>query len=160
MPTNATSDPHVSGSKTDTWVCVTLPTATPPLTHTDGLHEKLEDIAWIDEQPWRESLVVTGAETTVVEDVDDDLERELAFYNQVGVGVGGSPWGGVSGWRGGCLGIRQRLGIRQSLGVRQKLCLLRGGQGPPLPVWRRIVCVLCVHWQASQEGFTGIWQGW
>jgi hypothetical protein len=29
--------------------------------------------------------VVTGREHTQVADVDDDLERELAFYNQVGV---------------------------------------------------------------------------
>jgi hypothetical protein len=29
--------------------------------------------------------VVTGREPTQVADVDDDLERELAFYNQVGV---------------------------------------------------------------------------
>lgn len=50
----------------------------------DGMHEKLEDVAWIEEQPWRESLVITSAQPTHVEDVDDDLERELAFYNQVG----------------------------------------------------------------------------
>jgi hypothetical protein len=51
----------------------------------DALHEKLEDIAWVEEQGWEESLVVTGREPTQVADVDDDLERELAFYNQVGV---------------------------------------------------------------------------
>jgi rRNA-processing protein EBP2 len=51
----------------------------------DALHEKLEDIAWVEEQGWEESLVVTGKEPTQVADVDDDLERELAFYNQVGV---------------------------------------------------------------------------
>ncbi len=54
----------------------------------DALHEKLEDMAWIDEQPWEESLLVTAAAPTQVQDVDDDLERELAFYNQV--------------WRGAC----------------------------------------------------------
>jgi hypothetical protein len=52
-------------------------------TFPDGLLEKLEDISWLDEQPWREGLVLTAATPTVVEDVDDDLERELAFYNQV-----------------------------------------------------------------------------
>lgn len=58
----------------------------PHHTPTDALHEKLEDIAWIDEQPWRESLVVTSGQPTQVDDVDDDLQRELAFYNQVGAG--------------------------------------------------------------------------
>jgi hypothetical protein len=29
--------------------------------------------------------VVTGRESTQVADVDDDLERKLAFYNQVSV---------------------------------------------------------------------------
>jgi hypothetical protein len=52
--------------------------------HADAIHEKLEDIAWAEEAPWEESLVVTNAEPTVVTNCDDDLERELAFYNQVG----------------------------------------------------------------------------
>jgi hypothetical protein len=30
-----------------------------------------------------ESLVVTGREPTQLADMDNDLERELAFYNQV-----------------------------------------------------------------------------
>ncbi len=32
--------------------------------------------------PWDEHQVVTGEAPTVVANVDDDLERELAFYNQ------------------------------------------------------------------------------
>jgi rRNA-processing protein EBP2 len=32
---------------------------------------------------WDESLVVTGDNPAQVEDVEDDLARELAFYNQV-----------------------------------------------------------------------------
>jgi hypothetical protein len=62
-------------------------TPTPHTSHlcSDALHEKLEDISWVDEQPWRESLVITSQAPTEVADVDDDLERELAFYNQVGV---------------------------------------------------------------------------
>jgi hypothetical protein len=54
-------------------------------THTDALHEKLEDISWTDSQPWRESLVITSGAPTEVEDIDNDLERELAFYNQARV---------------------------------------------------------------------------
>eukprot|EP00775_Hariotina_reticulata_P003949 gene3949-4203_t len=50
--------------------------------NTDALHEKLEDMAWVDEQPWEESLAITAAQPTHVADVDDDLDRELAFYNQ------------------------------------------------------------------------------
>lgn len=42
-------------------------------------------MAWTGQQPWEEGLVVTSLEPTAVADVDDDLERELAFYNQVGV---------------------------------------------------------------------------
>ncbi|KAF6251220.1 eukaryotic rRNA processing [Scenedesmus sp. NREL 46B-D3] len=48
----------------------------------NALHEKLEDIAWLEEQAWEEGLVVTSREPTQVADVDDDLARELAFYNQ------------------------------------------------------------------------------
>lgn len=51
--------------------------------NTDALHDKLEDISWTTEQPWVETQVITHAEPTVVDNVDDDLARELAFYNQV-----------------------------------------------------------------------------
>jgi rRNA-processing protein EBP2 len=50
--------------------------------NTEALHDKLEDIAWSEEQPWAETLAITSAQATHVDDVDDDLERELAFYNQ------------------------------------------------------------------------------
>lgn len=50
--------------------------------NTEALHDKLEDISWTEEQPWAETLAITSTEPTQVEDVDDDLERELAFYNQ------------------------------------------------------------------------------
>lgn len=52
--------------------------------NVDALHDKLEDIAWSEEQPWEESLALTGAAPTMVSNPEDDLERELAFYNQVG----------------------------------------------------------------------------
>ena len=52
--------------------------------NTDALHDKLEDISWSTEHSWVETLVVTHAEPTQVDNVDDDLARELAFYNQVG----------------------------------------------------------------------------
>lgn len=50
--------------------------------NVDAMHDKLEDIAWTQEQPWAETLAITSDEPTEVTDVDDDLERELAFYNQ------------------------------------------------------------------------------
>ncbi|GIL83010.1 hypothetical protein Vretimale_8519 [Volvox reticuliferus] len=50
--------------------------------NVDALHEKLEDIGWTAEADWEESLVVTSEQPTVVDNVDDDLARELAFYNQ------------------------------------------------------------------------------
>jgi len=76
-----------------------------PIYDADAIHEKLEDIAWAEEQAWEETQVVTGEEPTEVDNVEDDLGRELAFYNQVG------PWWGAGGWceeggliagRGGC----------------------------------------------------------
>ena len=51
--------------------------------NTDALHDKLEDISWSAEQPWVETQVITQPEATAVDNVDDDLARELAFYNQV-----------------------------------------------------------------------------
>ena len=51
--------------------------------NTDAMHDKLEDISWTAEQPWIETQVITHAEPTEVANVDDDLARELAFYNQV-----------------------------------------------------------------------------
>lgn len=41
-------------------------------------------MAWPEDLPWDEAQAVTAEVPTVVENVDDDLERELAFYNQVG----------------------------------------------------------------------------
>ena len=51
--------------------------------NTDAMHDKLEDISWSTEQPWVETQVITHTEPTLVDSVDDDLARELAFYNQV-----------------------------------------------------------------------------
>lgn len=45
--------------------------------------EALEEIAWPEDVPWDEGQAVTAEDPTVVQDVDDDLGRELAFYNQV-----------------------------------------------------------------------------
>ncbi len=36
---------------------------------------------------WDESLVITGEDTAQVENIDDDLSRELAFYNQVCISI-------------------------------------------------------------------------
>ena len=49
----------------------------------DGLHDKLEDIGWVEGAGWEETLVITNEDPAQVQDVDDDLARELAFYNQV-----------------------------------------------------------------------------
>ena len=50
--------------------------------NAEALHDKLEDIAWTQEQPWAETLAITSEKPIDIKDVDDDLERELAFYNQ------------------------------------------------------------------------------
>ena len=56
-----------------------------PTYDVDGIHEKLEDIGWTEEVGWEETQAITAAAACEVADVDDDLERELAFYNQVRV---------------------------------------------------------------------------
>lgn len=53
-----------------------------PIYNVEALHDKLEEIGWTSEVDWEETLAVTGEEPTKVGNVDDDLERELAFYNQ------------------------------------------------------------------------------
>ena len=45
--------------------------------------EALEDIAWPETISWVEAQAVLCAEATEIADVEDDLSRELAFYNQV-----------------------------------------------------------------------------
>lgn len=50
--------------------------------NVDGLHDKLEEMAWTDEVGWVETQVITGGSTEQLEEVEDDLQRELAFYNQ------------------------------------------------------------------------------
>eukprot|EP00208_Stichococcus_sp_RCC1054_P006711 CAMPEP_0206141788 /NCGR_PEP_ID=MMETSP1473-20131121/14109_1 /ASSEMBLY_ACC=CAM_ASM_001109 /TAXON_ID=1461547 /ORGANISM="Stichococcus sp, Strain RCC1054" /LENGTH=170 /DNA_ID=CAMNT_0053536479 /DNA_START=139 /DNA_END=648 /DNA_ORIENTATION=+ len=52
------------------------------INNTEALQEALEEIAVPEDLPWDELLVVTGEAPTEVGNVDDDLERELAFYNQ------------------------------------------------------------------------------
>lgn len=55
----------------------------PPIYNHEALHEKLEDIAWTEEVRWDETLAITAREVDPIEDVEDDLSRELSFYNQV-----------------------------------------------------------------------------
>ena len=54
----------------------------PAIYNVEALHDKLEDISWVEGAAWGEAQAVTAGEATRVENVDDDLERELAFYNQ------------------------------------------------------------------------------
>lgn len=49
----------------------------------DALHDALEDISWTDQQDWIETQAVTAPEASTLENVDDDVQRELSFYNQV-----------------------------------------------------------------------------
>lgn len=57
-----------------------------PIYNVDGMHEKLEDFGWTTEAGWEETQMITSTTETRVANVDDDLARELAFYNQVWVG--------------------------------------------------------------------------
>ena len=53
----------------------------------DSMHEKLEDIGWTSEAAWDETLMITSNDAAQVDDVDDDLARELSFYNQVWISI-------------------------------------------------------------------------
>ncbi|PSC74922.1 putative rRNA-processing EBP2-like protein [Micractinium conductrix] len=50
--------------------------------NVEVIHDKLEDISWSEEAAWEESLALTRAAPTAVANPENDLERELAFYNQ------------------------------------------------------------------------------
>ena len=54
-----------------------------PIYNVEAIHEGLEDLAWTEEQAWDETLAITSCNAAEVQNVDDDLERELSFYNQV-----------------------------------------------------------------------------
>ena len=49
----------------------------------EGLEEKLAEFAWTSDGGFGATLEVTSAEPVDVQDVDDDLQRELRFYQQV-----------------------------------------------------------------------------
>lgn len=56
----------------------------PAIYNVDAIHDKLEDVGWSEEQPWEEAMALTSTQPVAVANTEDDLERELAFYNQVG----------------------------------------------------------------------------
>eukprot|EP00854_Cymbomonas_tetramitiformis_P020950 gene20950-25137_t len=53
--------------------------------NVDGLHEGLEQIGWDESVIWEEGRIITNETPTQVSDINDDLSRELAFYNQAEV---------------------------------------------------------------------------
>ena len=48
----------------------------------EGLKEKLNEFRWSEALPFLQTQSVTAEEEINVQDIDDDLERELSFYNQ------------------------------------------------------------------------------
>ncbi|KAK9830655.1 hypothetical protein WJX74_000440 [Apatococcus lobatus] len=50
--------------------------------NTEQLHDKLEDIAWTEQAEWLETQVITSDSRPQIDNVEDDLTRELAFFNQ------------------------------------------------------------------------------
>mmetsp|Transcript_2396 Transcript_2396/g.4013 ORF Transcript_2396/g.4013 Transcript_2396/m.4013 type:complete len:361 (-) Transcript_2396:378-1460(-) len=54
----------------------------PAIYDVEGLHERLEDIGWGEQATWEETQAISHEDPTVLENVDDDIARELAFYNQ------------------------------------------------------------------------------
>jgi hypothetical protein len=85
--------------------------------NVEAMHDKLEDFGWIEEAAFDETQAITHGDPEQVKDVDDDLARELAFYNQV------RPW--VSHARprdaDGCVG--RSLHRRRGGGVHAVWCL-------------------------------------
>lgn len=57
-----------------------------PLYDAEAMHDRLEDIAWVESEgvTWAETLAITSTTPSCPQDldVDDDLARELCFYNQ------------------------------------------------------------------------------
>lgn len=58
------------------------PAQRPAIYNVDAIHDKLEDIGWAEEAAWDETLALTSAAPVALQNTEDDLERELAFYNQ------------------------------------------------------------------------------
>jgi len=126
----------------------------PPIFEPDAIHDILEDIAWTREAAWVETQSVTGDEPTAVGDCNDDIQRELAFYNQVR----------VKGWAGGVVTVR---GSNQSL---HGLCCVSHAQWrsqavsrapakrakPPLPP--RVQALAGAHSAVAQ--FEGLGVAW
>lgn len=54
----------------------------PSIYNRDALQEALEESAVPENLPWDEMMIMSGETPTIVSNVEDDLERELAFYNQ------------------------------------------------------------------------------
>lgn len=52
------------------------------INNKDGLRDKLEDFRWPVGLPWLETQVLDATKSQTIDDIHDDLERELAFYNQ------------------------------------------------------------------------------
>ena len=50
--------------------------------NAEEMHEKLEDIMW-EGASFTDTYVIDGQEAEAIPTIEDDLQRELAFYNQV-----------------------------------------------------------------------------
>ena len=48
----------------------------------EGLHDKLEEIMW-EGADFLDTQATTSARDEPIQDIEDDLQRELVFYNQV-----------------------------------------------------------------------------
>ena len=51
--------------------------------NAEALHELLEDLEYSQAADWHETQVLTAEAAEPLADVDDDLSRELSFYEQV-----------------------------------------------------------------------------
>lgn len=59
----------------------------PPTNDAAALADKLEDVAWPEGAAWAEGRALTSARVEEVASVDDDLDRETAFYHQAAAAV-------------------------------------------------------------------------
>jgi Eukaryotic rRNA processing protein EBP2 len=58
------------------------PSGRPSIYNAEALHDKLEDISWPEGLEWPEAQALT-LDAPPINDIEDDLARELSFYTQV-----------------------------------------------------------------------------
>jgi len=94
----------------------------------EEMHEKLEEIMW-EGATFADTRATTSVVGEEVKDIEDDLQRELVFYNQVGRTPHRLHHGGLLSFRECCEWVHCRW-ESHSVPIKQQLLT---GQQPGLP---------------------------